>query len=363
MLLKLLERLDRQIYEPFVISLTPHSELGVSIGRLGIPVSCFAMQGSLFDLQDFFCLVWQLKRLRPDIVHTWMYHADFIGGLACRLAGKKALGWCIRNSNLDANKTKFMTRIIVRACALISRWVPVLILSCSEQARQVHIAHGYAADKMVVVPNGFDLDRFQPDNLARISVRQELGLTQDALLVGLIGRFDPQKNHAGFFKAAKHLHQRMPKVHFLLVGKDVDNVNLDLVQAAKAAGVFDISHFLGLRHDIPRLMASLDLLASSSHGEAFPNVLGEAMACGVPCAVTAAGDSAHIVADTGRIVSVGDMEGLANAIEQLLMLPLAERRCLGERARKRVAEHFEIGQVARQYQDFYQKLLDKSRGI
>lgn len=360
MLVKVLERLDRQRFTPCVISLIAPGELASRITPLDIPVQTVNMKGGLTDLRAFVQLVHLIKEFQPDAVHTWLYHADLLGGLAARLAGVKALGWNIRNSNLDADKTKLSTRLIARLCALVSHKVPTLILSCSEQARLIHIARGYAADKMVVVPNGFDLTRFKPDSDARKSVRAELGLPNDALLVGLIGRFDPQKNHIGFFVAAELLRRQMPEVHFLLAGKGVDIENPVLTQAANASAVLSNCHFLGLRNDIPRLMAALDVLASSSHGEAFPNVLGEAMACGVPCAVTNAGDSAYIVADTGRIVSIGDMPGLASALGAILTLPTNEKTALGEQARIRVATYFEIANVVRQYESFYEQLKAKT---
>ena len=357
MLLKVLARLDRQRFSPHVISLTTRGELAPRIAALGIPVDALGMKPSLPGPSGFFRLVRMLKRLKPDVVHTWMYHADLLGGLATRLAGVTAIGWCIRNSNLDKDKTKFSTRAVVGLCASISKWVPSRILSCSEQARQVHVACGYAAEKMVVVPNGFDLARFKSDEGARKRVRAELGLDVDTPLVGLIGRFDPQKNHAGFFEAAGILHRHMPHVHFVLAGQGVDRDNAALMQAMTLAGVLAHTHLLGLRNDVPDLMAALDVLASSSYGEAFPNVLGEAMACGVPCAVTDVGDSAYIVSDTGRVVAPGDMPGLAAALEALLALPPSEKAALGERARARVAEYFEIGKVVQQYEDFYESLL------
>jgi glycosyltransferase involved in cell wall biosynthesis len=216
---------------------------------------------------------------------------------------------------------------------------------------------------MVVIPNGFDLARFQPDALARVAVRAELGVADDVPLVGLIGRFDPQKNHAGFFEATGYLHRRLPMVHFVLAGKGIDEGNRALMRMVEAAGVCHVTHLLGLRSDIPRLMAALDVLASSSsYGEAFPNVLGEAMASGVPCVVTDVGDSAYIVGDTGQVVLPGDMAGLAAAMEDVLTLPPAEKAALGERARARVAEHFEIGRVVRQYETFYDDLVEMGRG-
>lgn len=355
MLLKVLERLDAR-FSPHVISLTTLGEIGPRIQALGIPVESLGMQPRVPSPLSFFRLVRRLKTLTPDVVHTWMYHADLVGGLAARLAGVPTVAWGIRNGGLDRDQSKLSTRVVVGACARLSRWVPDRILSCSEVARQVHVNYGYAAEKMVVVPNGFDLARFQPDLLARALVRAELGVSDDTLLVGLIGRFDPQKNHAGFFEAVRCLHRRLPTVRFVLAGKGVDEGNHDLMRAVEAAGVQHVTHLLGLRSDIPQLMAALDVLASSSFGEAFPNVLGEAMASGVPCAVTDVGDSAYIVGDAGRVVSPGDMAGLAAALEDLLSLPFVQRIALGEHARARVAEHFEIGKVVRQYEAFYYEL-------
>lgn len=361
MLLKLLERLDRKHFSPHVISLTTLGEIGPRIAALGIPVEAMGMKPGLPSPMGFLRLMRMIRRVKPDVVHTWLYHADLLGGLAARLAGISAIGWCIRNSNLDKDKTKFSTRAVVGLCARLSTWIPSKILSCSEEARRVHVALGYAAEKMRVVPNGFDLARFKPDGDARSAVRAELGLAGSTPLVGLISRFDPQKNHAGFFEAAGRLYRRMPHVHFVLAGQGIDRNNAALMQAINKAGVLANTHLLGLRSDIPRLMAALDVLASSSYGEAFPNVLGEAMACGVPCVVTDVGDSAYIVGDTGRVVASGDMINLAAALEDLLALPPAVKAALDERARARVAAHFEIGRVVQQYENFYESLLAKVR--
>jgi len=358
MLFKVLERLDRRRFEPHVISLTTLGELATRIASLGIPVDAVGMKPGLPGPLGFIRLVQILKRLDPEVVHTWMYHADLLGGLAARLAGVSAVGWCIRNSDLDKDKTKVSTRAVVGLCASLSKWVPTRILSCSERARQVHEACGYAAEKMVVVPNGFDLTRFKPDMRARHQIRTELGITDQTPLVGLIGRFDPQKNHAGFFEAAGELYRHMPKVHLVLAGHGIDQNNVALMQIVTQAGVLSNTHLLGLRSDMPSLMASLDVLASSSsYGEAFPNVLGEAMACGVPCVVTDVGDSASIVGDTGRSVAPGDMTGLAVALQEVLGLSPSEKAALGERARDRVAGYFEIGRVVQKYEEFYETLL------
>jgi glycosyltransferase involved in cell wall biosynthesis len=291
-----------------------------------------------------------------------MYHADLMGGVAARLAGVPGLAWCIHNSNLAPDYKKSQLVAVVKASAFLSHRVPDRILCCSEAARKIHVAFGYAPEKMVVVPNGFDITHFKPDASARRSLRVELGLSLETALVGLIGRWHPQKNHAGFFSAAAALHLRRPDVHFLLAGHGVDNANQTIQRALAVNGLTAVTHLLGLRDDIRRLMAGLDVLASSSsYGEAFPLVLGEAMASGVPCAVTNVGDSAYIVGDTGRVVSVGDMEGLAHAIHSLLEMPAEASWALRVRARARITERFEISAVVRRYEQFYRELFEARR--
>ena len=360
MLHKVLTRLSPE-FMPQVISMTPARELGDKLRALGVPVESLDMRAGVPNPVALIRLIRDLRRLKPDVVHTWMYHADLMGGIAARLARVPALAWCIRHSNLAPADNNTQTLAVVRATAFLSHRVPDRILCCSEAARNIHVAFGYAPEKMVVIPNGFDLAQFKPDPNARLSVRAELGLSFDTALVGLIGRWHTQKNHEGFFAAAAALHLRRPEVHFLLAGHGIDVNNQTIQRSVAANGLAPVTHLLGPRDDIPRLMAALDVLASSSHGEAFPNVIGEAMACGVPCAVTDVGDSALIVGETGRVVKSGDMARLAVAMDLLLAPPPDERRALGERARARVVEHFEIGNVVRQYEAFYEEVGSVSR--
>ena len=357
MLLKLLEHMNRTRFQPTVISLIGLGEIGPRIQALGIPVHTLGMARGLPSPLALLRLVRLLRQLQPDIVHTWMYHADLMGGLAARLTGRSRVIWCIRHSNLSKTENKVSTLRVVNLCARLSAWVPAQIISCSTRAKEVHAAVGYRADKLHVIPNGFELDRFTPNAAARASVRAELGVAADAPLVGLIARYDSQKNHAGFVEAAALVAAQLPHVHFLLAGKDVDAANQVLQAAIAQHGLQERMHLLGRRDDVPRLMAALDVLASSSHGEAFPNVLGEAMACGVPCAVTDVGDSAAIVGSTGRVVPAGDMQGLAREVLALLQLPPAQRAARGQQARQRVQDHYEIGHVTRLYEACYERVL------
>ena len=358
MLLKLLQQLDRDRYQPCVISLRGKDEVGAHIEALGIPVFALHMRLGLSALQSFFRLVSYLRSAQPDLVQTWMYHADMLGGFAARLAGCQRIVWGIRNSTLDKRLTKPATLLIVKACALLSRWLPTRIITCSTRAKEVHVRAGYCAKKIQVIPNGFDLKRFAPDVTAPSRMRTALGLPENTPLVGLMARYNPQKNHAGFVEAAKHVCSSMPHVHFILAGGMIDANNNELKKLIQAKALGRNMHLLGRRDDMPELIAALDVLvSSSSFGEAFPNVLGEAMACGVPCAVTDVGDSAEIVDETGFVVAAGDMQGLAQCILKLLSLNSEDKASLGFQARARVESKYEIGRVTRMYESFYDQIV------
>ncbi|MDQ3058648.1 MAG: glycosyltransferase [Pseudomonadota bacterium] len=357
MLHKLLQNIDRSRFEPTVISLMNKGEIGPRIEALGIPVYALGMRRGLPSPLMALRLARLLRQLQPSLVHTWMYHADLLGGLAARLAGCRRVVWGIRHSNLSKTGNKCSTLAVVGLCARLSGWLPMQILSCSQRAKDVHAAVGYVDEKIHVIPNGFDLSHFAPDATARVSLSAELGLPLDAPLVGVVARYDVQKNHLGFVQAAAQLLTQMPQVHFVLAGTGVDSANVDLQTAVAAyPGLQAHMHLLGRRDDVPRLMAAFDVLASPSHGEAFPNVLGEAMACGLPCVVTDAGDSAEIVSITGRVVAVGDMPALAQQLQEVLCLPAEQRAALGQQARARVQSEYEIGHVARLYQAFYERM-------
>lgn len=357
MLLNLLGRIDRSRFHPYVISLTGEGEIGTLIRKHGIEVEALHMRSNSPNPVKFLRLVKRLRALQPDVVHTWMAHADLLGGVAARLAGIRAISWSLHASNLSARFYSRTTFLVIRANALLSSWIPKKVLSCSERARAVHQTLGYDPRKMVVIPNGVDLRRFDLDAGARSSVRAELGLPPETRLVGLIARYDPQKNHLGFVEAAARIHRVLPEAHFLLAGDGVDRANDELAAAIEQAGMSDRFHLLGRRDDIPRLLAALDVLASASLGEAFPVVLIEAMACGVPCVVTDAGDSADIVGDSGRIVACDDMAGLAGHVVDLLNQPGDGRYATGQKARERVREHYAIGRIVDCYQEFYLDLL------
>lgn len=354
MLYKLLSRLDRGRFACDVLSLKGGGALQKRIESLGVPVRSLDMRRSPGDALRWLRLWGRLFLARPRLVQTWMYHGDFFGGLAARLGGAPVV-WGLHQSNLDPALNRRSTLWIARACARLSSAVPARIVCCSEATRKVHAAWGYDESRMEVIPMGFDLDAFKPDPAARAEVRAALGLSDRDFVIGLAARFDPQKDHGTFFRAAARLHRRWSKTHFLLCGQGVTADNPALARMAEEAGLGPHVHLLGPREDMPRVLASLDFLASSSRGEGFPNAVGEAMACAVPCVVTDVGDSAALVGDTGLVVPPGDPLALAAAWEKILSLGEEARRKLGEAARRRVAERYGLDQVAERYAALYER--------
>ena len=356
MLYKLVSKMDRDEFEIQIISLTDIGPIGEKIHDLGIPVRSLGMKRGIPDPYMLLKLTKCLRRYAPDIIQTWMYHADLVGGLAAKLDGKFPVVWGIRHSNLDSEGNKRSTVWTAKICAKLSRWLPVKIVCCSEASRRVHTALGYDPERMVVIPNGFDLNLFKPDLEGGTLVRQELGIPEDTILIGMAGRFDPQKDHRNFIKAAALLQKEIRDVQFLLCGDDITWENKKLSKWIDGTGLHSYFNLLGRRNDIPRIMNALDIASSSSYGEGFPNVVGEAMVCGVPCVVTDVGDSAIIVGNKGFVVPPRDPQALANALEGMVRLGKEKRTKLGMEARKRITENYSLEKIVSQYEKIYESL-------
>jgi glycosyltransferase involved in cell wall biosynthesis len=354
MLYKLVSRMNRDKFKIQVISLTDIGPVGKKIQDLGGSVETLGMKRGIPDPRMVFKLTRWLKKNRPDIIQTWMYHADLVGGLAARISGGIPVIWNIRHSNLDPGGNKKTTLWTAKACARLSSLLPSKIICCSRASKQVHSRLGYNENKMIVIPNGFDLDAFSPNKDARKQIRGQLGLDDETILIGLVARFDPQKDHKNFFQAAGILHKNYPDVHFLLCGDDITRDNPSLNKWMDEADVRPVTHLLGRWDDMPSLQAAFDVASSSSsYGEGFPNIIGEAMACGVPCVVTDVGDSALIVGDTGIVVPPKDPDAMALAWKKLIEIGKEKRKKLGHDARLRIRENFSLSSVVKQYEELY----------
>jgi len=356
MLFKIVSAMDRQRFPAHVLSLMSGGPLADRIAGLGVAVDSLGMTAGLPGPAALYRLRRLVRKLRPDIIQGWMYHGNLaataVGWMA---ANRPAIAWNIRHTLYGLADEKPMTRRVIRA----NRWLsggPSAILYNSRLSREQHEAFGFASSRGRVIPNGFDVEQFRPDPEKGLAVRGELGIPAEARVVGHIARYHPMKGHAVFLRAAARVAKDHPDVRFLLVGRDV-GPNHPALAGIVPKEMEDRFVFLGERTDAPDLMQAMDVFClSSAWGEAFPNVLGEAMATGVPCVAADVGDSADIVADTGLIVPPGEDGALAEGLMAMLTKPDDERRALGLAARARIENHYALPRIADRYAALYEEL-------
>jgi glycosyltransferase involved in cell wall biosynthesis len=284
-----------------------------------------------------------------------MYHGNLTASICALLSNRRVpVMWNVRHSIHDIRHENRLTRGFIRAGAALSSSPQAIIYNSRLSATQ-HEQLGYDASKTVVIPNGFDCELFQPRPDMSAWLRREVGIDDRSVVVGMVARNHPQKDPCNLIRAAALLAQRAVDLHVVIVGPGFDRDNADLMKAIAQAGIAARVSLLGQRHDIPQIVAGLDIATlPSAWGEGFPNVLGEAMACGVPCVTTDIGDSAWIVGATGRVVPPRDSEALADALASLVALGSEGRRQLGATARNRVLENFEIDDIIQRYEQLYE---------
>lgn len=344
-------------YRHKVISLRTLGQVGPRLQAAGIDVEAMGMTGPAGLAIGFVRLVRRIRKLHPDVVQTWMYHADLIGGVAARLAGHRRILWGVRISDvspaLGVSRSLIWSRWI---CARLSGIVPRRILYVAEAARKVHESIGYPPAKSVVVPNGYLLPSPAEAASSRRRMRDELGLDEGAILVGSAGRFSPQKGYRGFVAAAAETARRFPQARFLILGREVTWENAELAGWIREAGLADRFHLLGEQRNVLDWLASLDVFALFSLDEGFPNVVAEAMSVGIPCIVTDVGDAALLVGESGIVIRSGDLSGLTGGLERLIGAGEEERRRLGEAGRHRVEATYSLSVVAERYGTLYDEL-------
>lgn len=336
-----------------VISMMDEGKYGSLLRNFGVDVYCLNMNLGQIRLKNFFKLSKVLLELKPDIIQTWMYHADFFGGIVSRIVGFKNIFWNIRHTTLEPGDSKKSTLLIAKLCARLSGVIPKGIICCAEKALIVHSEMGYKKPKMTVIANGYDVSLFKPSDELRLSFRSEFELNSSTLIIGMVGRFHPQKNHLGLLEALSIVRMSFKDFKVLLIGRDLNHDNPILNNEIKKQNLESNILLLSQRSDMPAVMNALDInILSSSSGEGFPNVLAEAMACGTPCVTTNIGDAALIVSDTGWVVPSNDSQALANAIIQAI-----EERSFDEQSwvlrkqncRNHIIENFDIDQMIKNY--------------
>ncbi|MFK5854541.1 MAG: glycosyltransferase [Bacteroidota bacterium] len=347
-------------FDCLVISLVDEGTIGEQIKALGIHVSALGMCNGRPTLSGLIKLRKLINEFQPDVIQGWMYHGNLAASLARALAvGRPALLWNVRHSLYDLRYEKTITQMMIRLNSFFSTGPDVLLYN-SQLSKKQHEAFGFFSKHGHVIPNGINVKKFSFSSKSRKKIRTELKIPENALVVGHVARLHPMKDHSLFLRAAIEIINQGLNVHYILSGRGVSIENTDLVQyiPSKLRNRF---HLLGERTDVPELMSAMDIFCQSSWSEAFPNVIGEAMATGLPCVATDVGDTKIIIGDTGLTVSARNEKELISGLVGFLKLSQHDRLTFGKNARARIENNFILSAIVEKYSSLYEQLIIEKR--
>lgn len=324
------------------------------LGKLGIKVYC--LDANFFSIQKFFLLIKILRSIKPDIVQTWLVHADFIGSIASRLAGIKKIVWNIRYSKIEVGKAKLITVLMIEILVWFSYFFPKSIIIVSKNAKRFYEEKGYDKKKLKFIPNGYDLSIFKIRNKYKNNFRKKMCISKSVPIIGYVARYDPLKDHVNLLKSISLIKSKNAKFFCVFIGYNINN-NSELIKQVKRLKLNNHIKLLAPTKNISKIMNILDIHVQSSRSEGFPNVVAEAMAHKTPCIVTNVGDLSYIVGKTGWVVPPKDSKKLAMVIKNALSQignKNWHQRCNG--SRKRIEEKFNMNRMIKAYNMEWKKV-------
>jgi len=352
-LFNLLQSGLQEHWDNHVVSLSGAGHYGPELERLNIPVFTIGMREGtgLWAAQRRLTEI--VRSLRPNVIQGWMYHGNLAASLAGAVAARgAAVSWNIRQSLDGLEREKRATRLTIQ----LLRWFsasPRAIIYNSYRSREQHEARGYAVRPAIVIPNGFDTQKWRPDPTIRAEGRERLALRPDDVALGFVGRFHPIKDVPTFLRSCDIALDAVPALQVVMAGEGLDGQNQEIVSAI-APEKRARFHLLGRQGDVEKILPALDIFLSTSRNEGFPNVIGEAMASGLPCIATDVGDCARLLDGMGKIAPVGDVPRLADAVCEMANADLASRVKIGKASRDRIVTAYSIEATV----DAYAKLYD-----
>ena len=361
-LVALANGIDRRHFEPTILTFYPSDGSAAILGTGDAAITDLNKKGR-WDLVEFEVrLVRTLRAIRPDIVHAFQGPPNLLALLAKPFVPDLRVVWGERASDMDLSQYDYSRRLTFALNRRVARYAD-LIVSNSEAGRAHARGHGFPADKLRVIPNGIDTDRFRPDPTAGAAIRREWNVAPDEPLIGLVARLDPKKDHANFLKAAALLKREKPNVKFVCVGGGTAERTTDLHARAGSLGIADRLVWVGERQDMPAVYNALDInTLSSAFGEGFPNTVGEAMAVGIPCVVTDTGDCRRIVEESGVVAPRSDPDAIAEGWRKLLALDDSQRSTLGKSCQDRIVSQYSLPVMIHSMEEIYTSLIE-SPGI
>ncbi|MBL6933839.1 MAG: glycosyltransferase [Alphaproteobacteria bacterium] len=325
---------------PLLVSLLPGGARHDNLVKAGVQVKEVGLVRGRPGLRGLFRLVDLIRVEKPDIIQSWMYHADLYSLIALMVSGRRRqtrLYWGIRCSNMDTAQYGLTLRVVIRVCAWLS-FLPDGIVANSMEGRSWHLRIGYKPKLFTVIDNGLNVSLYQATLSLRHEARAELGIDRDAFVIGALARNDPMKDYPNLLAAL----EKLDGVVCIVAGRGTKKL-------PKKPGLI----CLGERQDALRILHAMDVfISASAYGEGFSNAIAEAMSCELPVIATNVGDSSRIVGDCGIIVRQKNSNALAEAIKKLQRDP-ALRHDLGRRSRQRITEEFSLQRMVSAYKDFY----------
>ncbi|MGK2857908.1 MAG: glycosyltransferase [Thermoanaerobaculia bacterium] len=303
----------------------------------GVPLRTAGKTGRWDSLRFARELAARVAECNARVIYSFLEVPNVVAAAGRYGLWKLPVVWGIRSSRMDLDRYGLLHRLIYFAQAPLSRAAGSIIFN-SEAGRRRASDLGIVARRSRVIPNGIDVARFRFDAEARASVRRSWDVRDDELLVGIVARLDPVKNHELFLRAASLVAARDRRIRFVCVGGGDAGRAASLRELAESRGIADRVVWAGERRDLPAVYSALDLSVLSSTGEGFPNAIAESMACETPVVSTDAGDAREIAGDTGRIVTAHRPEALADAVLEML----GRRGGRSVEARERIASRFSI---------------------
>ncbi|HEV2335441.1 MAG TPA: glycosyltransferase [Stellaceae bacterium] len=347
MLAHLAIRTDRARFRPVVVSMTGMGTIGALIEKAGVIVRTLDMRHGVPDPRAIPRLIRILREFRPALLQTWLYHADLLGLVMWRLGQVPHLVWCLQG-------TETINTAVVRSLLAWRSRDPDAIVTAARVGQRFHERIGYHPRRWAHIPNAVDTVALRPDPERRQRGRARLGIAEDDVAILLPARYHPMKDHANFLAAAALLAPMRREARFFLAGAGTLPANPEITAAIAGRGLTGRVISLGERSDLETLYPAFDVVSlASAFGEALPMVLGEAMACGVPCVATDTGDCAAVIGDAGFIVPPRDPRALADSWQRMITLGRDGRRALGLRARARIVENYNLERIVPRFEALY----------
>ena len=357
MLFKLLKNIDDNRFDSIVVSLTSNGDLAPKIRELKIPVYFLNMKKGVSSFKAVTEYRNIILKYRPDIIQAWMYHANVFSAIMKALTPKHYLLFNIRTSLSNVKINKVITRSLIWANAKLSK-ISNGIINNSKLSIEQHKKIGFRKDKNFYIPNGFDLCVFKPNQAYYEKFREQYNLKRDCKLVGLFARYHQCKNHKGFLKVAKILLENCSKenisIKFVLAGEGCDKSNNELIREIEEQNLSKHVLLLG-KVNSAEVLPCLDIHLLTSYEEGFPNAIGEAMSCGIPCISSNVGDCKNIISRFGGVAEINDYTSLAKISFEALDFKAENKKEI----REYIYKNYSIKKIVNEYEKLYSGIINQ----